>query len=53
MHGNSNYRWAKQVFDDYDARAHEAGNCIFGHKTYEEHVGSGRGFSNLDVVVVS
>ena len=53
MHGDSDYRWKKQVFDDFDACALAAGNCIVGRKTYEEYVASGGGLDGIEVVVVS
>lgn len=53
MHGDSDYRWKKEVFEDFDACALEAGNCIVGRKTYEEYVGSGATMGDLEVVVVS
>src|SRR5690348_15931789 len=53
MHGGSGYRWKKQVFEDYDACALKAGNCIVGRNTYEEYVASGGSFDSIEVVVVS
>ena|SRR5579862_4439865 len=53
MHGDSDYRWKKEVFEDFDACALDAGNCIIGRKTYEEYAGSGGSLGALKVVVVS
>ncbi|MBS1718270.1 MAG: dihydrofolate reductase family protein [Armatimonadetes bacterium] len=53
MHGDSGYRWKKQVFEDFDACMLEAGNCIIGRKTYEEYAGAGGSFGNTEIVVVS
>ena len=53
MHGGSGYRWKPQVFEDFDACALAAGNCILGRKTYEEYVASGGSFARIETVVVS
>lgn len=53
MHGDSSYRWPKVVFDDFDAVALEAGNCIIGRKTFEEYAGSGGSLGAVEFVVVS
>lgn len=53
MHGSGDYRWSKRVFEDFDACALEAGNCIVGRKTYEEYVAGGGSFEGVEVVVVS
>lgn len=53
MHGDSDYRWKKEIFVDFDACALLAGNCIIGRKTYEEYVGAGGSMGELEVVVVS
>ena len=53
MHGDGDYRWAKEVFQDFDSCALESGNCIVGRKTYDEYASTGGGFGDLAVVVVS
>lgn len=53
MHGDSDYSWKKEVFEDFDAFALGAGNCIVGRKTFEEYVGGGGSMGDLEVVVVS
>ena len=53
MHGDSDYRWKTEIFEDFDACALLAGNCIIGRKTYEEYVGAGGSMGELTVVVVS
>jgi dihydrofolate reductase len=53
MHGGQSYHWPKEVFEDFDRCAAQAGNCIIGRKTHEEYAGSGGDFGRIDVVVVS